>query len=274
MLVNKDSLVKDTGQNNIKTKNTSGNIPEKSKKIDSEVRSKSLTRSGGSKFKKYSDFFVGKRGFFAFLKYEIITALFAGTPGAIGIFLRGIFYRLLFKKVGKGVSFGKNITIRHPNKISIGNNAVIDDNCMLDAKGSTNTGIIIEDGVFLGRNTILSCKDGDIILRENVNLGFNCDIFSGKKIEIGKNTMIAAYVYFVAGNYSYDSPDTPATEMDTICKGIVVEESCWFGAKALILDGVTIGRNSIIGGAAVVTENIPPYSIAVGIPAKVIKSRK
>ncbi len=264
----------DLKKNNTNIKNTADDKPKKLKEINSEVRSKSLTKPGGSKFKKYSDFFVGKRGFFAFLKYEIITTLFAGTPGAIGIFLRGVFYRLLFKKVGKGVSFGKNITIRHPNKISIGNNAVIDDNCMLDAKGSTNTGIIIEDGVFLGRNTILSCKDGDIILRENVNLGFNCDIFSGKKIEIGKNTMIAAYVYFVAGNYAYDSPDTPATEMDTVCKGIVVGESCWFGAKALILDGVTIGKNSIIGGAAVVNEDIPEYSIAAGVPAKVIKSRK
>jgi acetyltransferase-like isoleucine patch superfamily enzyme len=244
------------------------------KKIDEKVRSKSLTKPGGSKFKKYCDFFVGKRGFFAFLKYEIITGLFASCPGAAGIFLRGIFYRFLFKKVGKGVSFGKNIMFRHPNKIIIGNNVVIDDNCMLDAKGNTNSGIVIEDGVFLGRNTILSCKDGDIILRENVNLGFNCDIFSGKKIEIGKDTMIAAYTYFVAGNYVYDSADKPATEMDTICKGIYVGENCWFGAKALIFDGVTIGRNSIIGGAAVVNEDIPEYSVAVGMPAKVVKSRK
>ena len=126
------------------------------KKIDEKVRSKSLTKPGGSKFKKYCDFFVGKRGFFAFLKYEIITGLFASCPGAAGIFLRGIFYRFLFKKVGKGVSFGKNIMFRHPNKIIIGNNVVIDDNCMLDAKGNTNSGIVIEDGVFLGRNTILS----------------------------------------------------------------------------------------------------------------------
>ena len=244
------------------------------KKIDEKVRSKSLTKPGGSKFKKYCDFFVGKRGFFAFLKYEIITGLFASCPGAAGIFLRGIFYRFLLKKVGKGVSFGKNIMFRHPNKIIIGNNVVIDDNCMLDAKGNTNSGIVIEDGVFLGRNTILSCKDGDIILRENVNLGFNCDIFSGKKIEIEKDTMIAAYTYFVAGNYVYDSADKPATEMDTICKGIYVGENCWFGAKALIFDGVTIGRNSIIGGAAVVNEDIPEYSVAVGMPAKVVKSRK
>ena len=244
------------------------------KKVGEGVRSKTITKSAGSKFKKYCDFFVGKRSLLSFLKYEIITCLFANWPGAAGIFLRGIFYKFLIKKVGKGVSFGKNIVLRHPNKIIIGNNVVIDDNCMLDAKGITNNGILIEDGVFIGRNTILSCKDGDIILRENVNIGFNCDIFSGKKIELGKNTLVAAYVYFVAGNYVYDSADKPVNEMDSLCKGIYIDENCWFGAKALIFDGVNIGKNSIIGGAAVVNEDIPEYSIAVGIPAKVIKNRK
>ena len=54
--------------------------------------------------------------------------------------------------------------LRHPHKIHIGSNVVIDDNCLLDAKGETNRGIRIGDGVFIGRNTILSCKNGDIEL--------------------------------------------------------------------------------------------------------------
>ena len=53
-----------------------------------------------------------------------------------------------------------------------------------------------------------------------------------------------------------------------------MDDNCWFGAKALIFDRVKIGNNSIIGGAALVNNDIPEYSIAVGIPAKVIKNRK
>lgn len=244
------------------------------KTIEEKVRLKHITKGKASKFQKYSDFFVGKRGLFALLKYELITCIFSNWPGALGIFLRGIFYKFLFKKVGKGVSFGRNITVRHPNKIEIGNNVVIDDNCMLDAKGEDNKGIIIEDNVFIGRNSILSCKNGNILLKENVNIGFNCEIFSANEVIIGKNTLIAAYVYFVGGGYDYNDYEKPATEMPALSKGIFVDDNCWFGAKALIFDGVKIGNNSIIGGAALVNNDIPEYSIAVGIPAKVIKNRK
>ena len=245
---------------------------KKIKLINDTYRTKQLTK-GGSKVGKYSEFIVGKKGLAALLKYELLISIFSGWPGAAGIFLRGIFYRFLFKKIGKGVMFGQNITIRHPNKIVIGDNVVIDDNCMLDAKGRDNKGIEIKNGVFIGRNTILSCKDGDILLNENVNIGFNSDIHSSSKVTIGQNTLIAAYVYFVAGDHVYDSLDKPVSDLHSTSKGIIVGDNCWFGARALIFDGVNIGNDSIIGASAVLNIDIPPYSVAVGIPAKVIKSR-
>lgn len=56
-------------------------------------------------------------------------------------------------------------------------------------------------------------------------------------------------------------------------KGIVIEDDCWLGTGVKILDGVTIGKGSVIGAGAVVTKNIPSYSVAVGVPAKVISKR-
>ena len=67
--------------------------------------------------------------------------------------------------------FGVNVTLRHPHKIAIGDNVVIDDQCCLDAKGTDNRGIAIGNGVFVGRNTILSCKNGDIVIEDRANLG-------------------------------------------------------------------------------------------------------
>src|SRR4030066_1889930 len=162
---------------------------------------KTMEKSKKSKFANYSDMFVGKKGFFAFLKYEILTTWFSNWPGAAGIALRSIFYKFLFKKVGKGVIFGRSVTIRNPHKIVIGNNVIIDENVMLDAKGVDNEGIIICDGVYIGRNTIISCKNGDIILNKNVNIGFNCEIYSLKKVEIGENTLMAAYTYIIGGGH-------------------------------------------------------------------------
>jgi acetyltransferase-like isoleucine patch superfamily enzyme len=250
---------------------------EKSEKdykiIGDELRTRQLTK-GGSKFSKYSEFIVGKKGFAALLKYELLTGIFSNWPGAFGIFLRSIFYRFLFKKIGKDVNFGRNITIRHPHKITIGNNVVIDDNCMLDAKGTTNKGIEIKNGVFIGRNTILVCKDGNITIEENTNISYNSELCSANDLNIGKNSLISAYVFFVAGDHTYNITDKPIIEQAGRSQGINVGENCWFGVKSTVFDGVNIGNDSIIGASAVINSDIPPFSVAVGIPAKVIKSRK
>ena len=68
------------------------------------------------------------------------------------------------------MTFGLHVVLRHPHKILIGDNVVIDDGCCLDAKGTDREGIVIGSGVFVGRNTILSCKNGDILIDDEANL--------------------------------------------------------------------------------------------------------
>lgn len=235
---------------------------------------KELFARDKSKIAKYINLFVGKKGFLNLLKYEIITVLFQDMPGALGIFFRNLFYPLLLKKVGKGVSFGKSVTIRHPHKISIEDDVVIDDYCVLDAKGLNNNGIYISKNVFVGRGSILSCKNGDIILEKNVNIGFNSEIFSGSKVVVGENTLIAAYVYIIGGGHDYSRVDIPISEQEKPSHGIKIEKNCWIGAGAEVFDNVTIGEDTIIGAGAVVSKDIPAFSIAAGVPARVAKSRK
>jgi len=235
---------------------------------------KELFSRDKSKIAKYVNLFVGKKGFFSLLKYELITMLFQDMPGAIGIFFRNLFYPRLFKKVGKGVNFGKSITIRHPHKISIEDDVVIDDYCVLDAKGLNNNGIHIGKNIFIGRGSILSCKNGDIVLKRNVVIGFNCEIFSGNKVVIGENTLISAYVYIIGGGHDYSRIDVPISEQEKSSYGIKIEKNCWIGAGAMVFDSVTIGEDTIIGAGAVVSKDIPPFSVAAGIPARVAKFRK
>jgi len=239
-----------------------------------ELIQNTLDKDKKSKISAYSDLIVGKKGFLALLKYEIIMTLFASWPGAAGIFLRGIFYRLIFKKMGRGVMIAKHVTLRHPYKISLGNNVVIDENVMLDAKGIDNKGIEIGDGVFLGRNTIISCKNGNVILHPKVNIGFNSYIASLNNVEVGENTLFAAYAYVIGGGHMSDEIYVPLRDQDTHGMGIKIGRDSWLGAKSIIMDGCNVGDYCIIGAGAIVTKDIVDYSIAVGTPARVVKDRR
>ncbi len=235
---------------------------------------KDLLDASKSKMQKYQEMFVGEPGLLNLVKYELIITLFSWVPGALGIFLRGFFYRFILAEMGRGVAFGANIAIRHPNKIRLGDNVVIDDNCVLDAKGHSNQGIRIGNGVFIGRGTILTCHNGDIVLEDNVNIGFNCVISSLSKIVIKKDHLMAAFCYLVGGDHDSDRTDIPVIKQGRSSKGIVIDQGVWLGAGVAVLDGVTIGRDSIIGAGAVVNKDVPEYAIAAGLPAKFLWDRR
>ena len=234
---------------------------------------KELFNPKKSALQKYQETIIGQKGCWKLIKYESIITLTGWLPGALGLFLRMKLYPKLLGKVGRNVMFGQNVVLRHPHKIFIGDNVVIDDNCVLDAKGDSNKGLFIGNGVLIGRNTILSCKNGDIHLDDHVNIGFNCEVFSASNVSLGKNNLIAAYCYIIGGTHRMDRLDAAPLEQQRVSKGIVMEDNLWLGAGVKVMDGVTIGHDSVIGTSAVVTNDIPAYSVAVGIPARVVRNR-
>jgi acetyltransferase-like isoleucine patch superfamily enzyme len=235
----------------------------------------SLTDPKMSALKKYQDLAIGSYSFLSLLKYEVLTFVLGPIPGAIGLVLRKLFFKSLFKKVGKNVVFGKSLTIRHPQKIFIGDNVIIDDYAILDAKGNDNLGIEIGKDVMIGRNTVISCKNGNIRIGDNSNIAMNCFIQSAKEVSIGKNVLFSAYCYVIGGgDHKTERTDIPILAQAQVVKGIKIEDNCLIGAGVMIQDGVKLGRDCIIGTGAVVTKPIPEFSIAAGVPAKTIRYRK
>jgi acetyltransferase-like isoleucine patch superfamily enzyme len=234
-----------------------------------------LTDEKTPALKKYQDIVVGSRSLVALVKFELVTMLFGYIPGALGFFLRKFFYPTLFKKVGRNVVFGRSLTLRHPGKIVLGDNVVIDDYAVLDAKGSRANRIEIGDNVFIGRSSVINTKNGDLFIGDNTNIAMNCFIQSGKSVKIGKNVLFAAYGYVIGGgDHETDRTDVPIIAQGQVVRGITIEDNCWIGAGVKVQDGTIIGRDTIVGSGAVVTKDIPPFSIAVGVPAKVVKERK
>ncbi len=237
---------------------------------------KELLEGRKSLFSKYTDIFVGEKGFWRLARFELITLFFSWIPGALGLALRKVFYPCLFQKVGKGVIFGRNITLRHAHKISLGSSCFIDDSAVLDAKGETNQGLHLGDNVYIGRNTILSCKEGSIFIGDFGNVSANCSLLSETEIRLGKYCFLAGHCYLVAGgNHSFDDITVPIMFQPSLSKGgIQIGEDVWLGAGVIVLDGVRIGRGSVIGAGAVVTGSLPEYAVAVGSPARMIRDRR
>src|SRR3954466_9106390 len=233
---------------------------------------------------RYSALVVGRPGWGALLHYEAVQMLGQNVPGAFGLALRKTLFpsllgacgprvrKTLFPSLlgacGRNVIFGQNVVLRHPHKIRIADNVVIDDNCLLDAKGDRNRGISIGSGVFIGRNSILSCKNGDIDLADGANIGFNCEVFSASRVAIGRDTLLAAYCYVIGGDHDFSDPAAAVLMQGRKSDGVAIGAGAWLGAGAKILDGVTIGDRAIVGAGAVVRDAGPQGGIAVGDPGR------
>lgn len=110
---------------------------------------------------------------------------------------------------------------------------------------------------------------GDVIIGHHTLIGMGNTIIG--PITIGNNVIFAQNIVASALNHEYRDVTIPIHEQKILTAAIVVEDECWVAANAVITSGVTIGKHSVIAAGAVVTKNIPPYSVAVGNPAKVIK---
>ena len=124
------------------------------------------------------------------------------------------------------------------------------------------------------------CEFGkNIHVGSHVIINMNCTFVDDNRIDIGNRVLIASDVKLYTATHSTDpaarnyndNPD-PAYWCSTYARPIRIEDEVWIGGGAILLPGVTIGRGSVIGAGAVVTRNVPPYSVAVGNPARVIKS--
>ncbi len=230
-----------------------------------------------SPLRRYQDLVVGSRKWGRLLVYEFVQTFASWVPGALGLLLRKKLYPLLLGSCGRGCVFGRNVVLRHPHRIHLGDGVVVDDNVLLDAKGDdADGGIFLDRETFVGRGSILSCKGGRIRLKERANLGFYVEIFTSNAVEVGADVMVAAYCYLVGGgNYRYDRRDVPMNrQYDFEGKGgIVIEDDVWMGAHVVVMDGVTVGKGGILAAGAVVSKSTGRYEIWGGVPAVRLRER-
>jgi acetyltransferase-like isoleucine patch superfamily enzyme len=115
--------------------------------------------------------------------------------------------------------------------------------------------------------------------RHNLKVGKNsawnwgCWINAMGGIEIGSNVIIGPYCVIHSANHKFNDINQPILFQGYERLSVKIKDDCWLGANVIVLPGVTIGKGCVIGAGSVVTKDIPEYSVAVGNPAKVIRSR-
>ena len=243
--------------------------PEKDRVIDA-------LSSQGSALEKYQAFFVGEPGLGRLLRYELTMALAGARSGAIGYLLRKKLFPGLFRETGRGANFGRNIVLRCPGRIRIGDDVAIDDNCTLDARGTDHAdGFSIGDRTLIARDVLLVIKQGYLRIGADCSIGSQTTLSAVSGIEIGNHAIIAGQCYFGGGRYKTALGGGPMVEQGLETKGpVILGDDVWVGAGVRVLDGVRVGSGAILGAGAVVTKDVPANAIVGGVPAREIGRRQ
>lgn len=191
--------------------------------------------------------------------------------------VRGVRRGFFIKKYSFPLFIGRRVIIKHPRLLELGKSVVIDDFAFVDALSSH--GCSIGDGTTIEKNVLIRITGVISNLGEGVEIGSRCSIgafsFLGAAggVRIGNNVLIGQRVSLHAENHLFGDRSVPIRSQGVSREGISIEDNCWIGTGTIILDGVTVGEGSVIGAGSVVVESIPPNSVAVGVPARVIKER-
>lgn len=126
----------------------------------------------------------------------------------------------------------------------------------------------------LNRGALLETYGGQIYIGDHCTVNPYSVLYGHGGLRIGNFVRIATHCIIVPANHSFDRLDMPIASQPTKAVGITIEDDVWIGANCVVLDGVTIGKGSVIGAGSVVTKSIRPYSVCVGNPARVIADRR
>ena len=207
-------------------------------------------------------------------KEEFLKILFMNDPTEYGQSVRQEYYAGKLKFMGKNVKIGTGVKIINPQFVSIGDNVTIYDDVTIIARG--------EGGVEIGKDSYIcervyldteNIETGYIKIGEAVYLGTGTTLFGHQGLEIGDNCLFAQNITLTPHSHKFDNPDDIIWHQGGNCRKVTIGNDCYVGMGVCIMYTGDIGDGSVIGAGSTVVKPIPPYSVAVGSPAKVIKKR-
>ena len=134
--------------------------------------------------------------------------------------------------------------------------------------------IVLGRWIHLGVDTALRCHEGTLTVGDKSVLGRGVSINCYLDIEIGAAALFADDIYVSDFDHKFDDLAVPIKDQGIAKSRVRIEPDVWIGTKVTVARGVVIGEGAVVGANAVVTHDLPPYSVSVGVPARVIKDRR
>jgi acetyltransferase-like isoleucine patch superfamily enzyme len=156
--------------------------------------------------------------------------------------------------------------------ISIGRGTKIADGAVVSTE--TWGEIIIGERCEIYRGALLLTYGGRIKIGDDCSVNPYSVLYGHGGLTIGNGVRIAAHTVIIPANHGFSDVSRPIYQQSSSKKGIVIEDDVWIGTGVRILDGVTIRTGAVIGAGAVVTKDVPPFTVNAGVPSRVIADRK
>jgi acetyltransferase-like isoleucine patch superfamily enzyme len=191
--------------------------------------------------------------------------------------LRGMAKAFVLQRRLTIVFMAPGVNLRHAGMIRFGRGVTVERGVIID--GLSIDGVEIGDNVMIGpycviRASLLSRLGKGFHLGKHSSLDAYSYVGAGGGVWVGERVIMGQHISFHAENHNFQLIDRPIKEQGVAGKGIVIDDDCWVGSNVTFLDGVHVGTGCVVAAGAVVTKDIPPYSIAAGVPARVIDSRR
>ncbi|HVL90001.1 MAG TPA: acyltransferase [Actinomycetota bacterium] len=127
--------------------------------------------------------------------------------------------------------------------------------------------------VWVGTGNALRCHEGNLTIGDKCVFGRKNTINAYMDVTIGADCIFADWIYITDFDHKFDDLSMPIRKQGIVKSPVKIGEDCWFGEKTTVLRGVTVGRGCVIASHALVNRDLPPLSVAGGVPARVLKSR-
>lgn len=239
---------------------------------DSFIRAR-LFNQDRSAFSRYADLALRSFSWPKLIRYELLMLFIGPMPGALGLALRKWLFPSLFRKSGKGVIFGTNLTLRHTDRVTLGDGVAIDRDSLVDARGAGEIGIVIGDRVIISSGAAIQAKVGHIEIGSDCNIGSRAVIVAQGPIIIEDNVSIAGNAMIAGGRYAIALDGARARPRFT-SGAIRIGRNAKIGMGAIVQDGVTIGENAIVAPGSVVFENVAADAVVWGNPARPVRGHR